>query len=110
MPTFIVTGNYTSSAIKGMMAAPSDREAAARAIVEAAGGKLDSFYVTTGDHDFSIKVTIEDATDLMAGLMATAASGAVSNLKTIRAFTASEFTEIQKKAAKIAEAYKAPSG
>ena len=110
MPTFIVTGNYTASAVKGMVAKPSDREAAARAIVEAAGGKLETFYLTTGDSDFSIKVTIDDAADLMAGLMATAASGAVSNLKTIRAFTAAEFTEMQKKAGKIAKAYQAPGG
>ena len=40
MPTFIVTGNYTTSAIKGMLESPSDREAAARAVVEATGGSL----------------------------------------------------------------------
>lgn len=108
MPTFIVTGNYTASAIQGMLKNPSDREAAARAIVEASGGKLETFYLTTGDSDFSIKVTIDDAADLMAGLMATAASGSVSNLKTIRAFTSSEFTEMQKKAGQIAKSYKAP--
>lgn len=108
MPTFIVTGNYTTSAIKGMLEHPSDREAAAKAIVEAAGGKLESFYLTTGDNDFSIKVTIDDAKDLMAGLMAAAASGAISNMKTIRAFTASEFTAIQKKAGELAGAYKVP--
>ncbi len=108
MPTFIVTGNYTSSAIKGMLESPSDRESAARAVVEAAGGKLETFYLTTGDNDFSIKVTIDDAKDLMAGLMAAAASGAISNMKTVRAFTASEFTDMQKKAAKIAGAYSAP--
>lgn len=108
MPTFIVTGNYTSTAVQGMLKNPSDREAAARAIVEAAGGKLETFYLTTGDSDFSIKVTIDDVTDLMAGLMVTAASGAVSNLKTVRAFTASEFTAMQKKAGKLAASYKAP--
>lgn len=110
MPTFIVTGNYTASAVQGMLKNPSDREAAARAVVEAAGGKLETFYLTTGDHDFAIKVTIDDAADLIAGLMATAASGAVSNLKTIRAFTSSEFTEMQKKAGQIAKAYQAPGG
>ncbi len=108
MPRFIVTGSYTPSAIKAMVEKPSDREAAARAIVEAAGGKLESFYMTTGDNDFSIKVSIDDAADLIAGLMATGASGAVSNLKTIRAFTSDEFTAMQKKAGAIAKAYKAP--
>ena len=108
MPRFIVTGKYTTSAIKAMVESPSDREAAARAIVEAAGGTLENFYVTTGDSDFSIKVTIDDVTDLIAGLMATAAAGAVSNLKTIRAFTSEEFTAMQQKAGELAGAYKAP--
>lgn len=108
MPRYIVTGKYTASAMKAMVDNPSDREAAARAIVEAAGGKLESFYLTTGDNDFSIKVTIDDATDLIAGLLATGASGAVSNLKTIRAFTSDEFTAMQKRAAELAGAYKAP--
>jgi uncharacterized protein with GYD domain len=108
MPRYIVTGNYTASAMKAMVENPSDREAAARAIVEAAGGTLENFYLTTGDADFAIKVTIEDATDLIAGMMATAAGGAVSNLKTIRAFTSDEFTAMQKRAGEIASAYKAP--
>ncbi|UWQ79775.1 GYD domain-containing protein [Leisingera sp. S132] len=110
MPRFIVTGNYTSSAMKAMIENPSDREAAARALVEAAGGKLETFYLTTGDHDFAIKVTIDDVSSLLAGLLATGASGAVSNLRTVRAFTTDEFTEIQKKAGAIAGAYKAPGG
>ena len=109
MPRFIVTGNYTAEAMKGMIANPSDREAAARAVVDAAGGTLESYYVTTGASDFAIKVTVDDVTDLIAGLMATGASGAVSNLQTVRAFTADEFTEIQKKAAALAGSYKAPA-
>ena len=110
MPRFIVTGNYTASAMKGMIEKPSDREAAARAVIEAAGGTLETFYLTTGDNDFSIKVTIDDAADLIAGLMATGASGAVSNLRTIRAFTSDEFTAMQKRAGEIAKAYTAPGG
>jgi len=108
MPRFIVTGSYTSAAMKAMVESPSDREAAARAIVEAAGGKLESFYLTTGDSDFAIKVTIDDAADLLAGLIAVGAGGAVTNLKTIRAFTSAEFEAMQKKAGQLAGAYKAP--
>ncbi|WP_037371429.1 GYD domain-containing protein [Salipiger mucosus] len=108
MPRFIISGNYTATAMKGMIDTPSDREAATRALVEAAGGKLETFYLTTGDNDFSLKVTIDDASDLLAALMVAGASGAASNLKTVRAFTSEEFTEIQKKAGSIAKAYKAP--
>jgi len=108
MPRFIISGNYTASAMKGMIENPSDREAASRALVEAAGGNLETFYLTTGDSDFAMKVTIDEVSDLIAGLMVAGASGAASNLKTVRAFTSAEFTEMQKKAGKIAKAYKAP--
>ncbi|WP_264213125.1 GYD domain-containing protein [Leisingera thetidis] len=110
MPRFIVTGSYTPAAMKAVIENPSDREAAARSLVEAAGGTLESYYLTTGENDFAIKVTIDDISDLLAGLLVTGASGAVSNLKTVRAFTSDEFTAIQKKAGKIASAYKAPGG
>ncbi|MDU8945768.1 GYD domain-containing protein [Ovoidimarina sediminis] len=108
MPRYIISGNYTSSAMKGMLANPSDREAATRALVEAAGGTLETFYLTTGDNDFSMKVAIDDATDLIAALIVAGASGAASSLKTVRAFTSDEFTQMQKKAGEIAKAYKAP--
>ncbi|KIC20931.1 GYD domain-containing protein [Leisingera sp. ANG-Vp] len=108
MPRFIVTGNYTSSSMKAMVENPSDREAAAGAIVEAAGGTLESFYLTTGDSDFVIHVDINDVTSLLAGLIAVGASGSVSNLKTQRAFTSAEFEAMQRKAGQIAGAYKAP--
>ncbi|CUH99542.1 GYD domain-containing protein [Leisingera aquaemixtae] len=108
MPRFIVTGCYTASAMKAMVDRPSDREAASRALVEAAGGTQESFFLTTGDSDFAIHVNIDDVSALLAGLLAVGASGAVSNLRTVRAFTADEFLEMQKKASGIAGAYKAP--
>lgn len=108
MPRYIVTGKYTASALKAMVEKPSDREAAARAIVEAAGGTLENFYLLTGDNDFSIKATIDNAEDLIAGLIAAGASGSVSNLKTVRAFTSEEFTAMQKKAGEFAKVYRAP--
>ncbi|MES0879344.1 GYD domain-containing protein [Roseibium sp. SCP14] len=108
MPRYIVTGNYTASAMQAMVANPSDRETAVRAIVEAVGGRLESFHLTTGDSDFSVHVTAENTTDLIAGLMATAASGAVCNLKTVQAFTSEEFVAMQRKAGEVASSFKAP--
>jgi len=94
--------------MKAMIANPSDREAAARAAVEAAGGTLESYYLTTGDSDFAIKVTADDASDLITGLMVAGAGGGVTNLKTVRAWTSAEFTAMQKRAGEISGAYKAP--
>ncbi|SNS21996.1 GYD domain-containing protein [Tropicimonas sediminicola] len=108
MPRFIVTGCYTQAAMKGMIASPSDREAASGALVKAAGGTQEAFYVTTGDTDFMLIVTIDDVAKLLAGLMVAGASGAASNLRTQRAFSSAELTEMQKEAGKIASAYAPP--
>lgn len=109
MPRFIVTGCYTPAAFKGMIASPSDREAAVRALVEASGGKLESFYITTGASDFTLTASVDDVSDLLAGLLAAAGSGAVSDFRTQRAFTGAEFLAIQKKAGGLAGDYKAPA-
>lgn len=109
MARYIITGSYTAAAIKGMLAKPSDREAAARALVAAAGGKLDSFFLTTGDNDFSMLVQSDNLPDILAALMAVSASGAVSGMKTVQAFTSAEFQAAQKRAGEIAAKYSAPA-
>ncbi|MDW4548334.1 GYD domain-containing protein [Defluviimonas sp. D31] len=109
MPTFILTGNYESSAIRGMIASPSDREAAARALIEAAGGKLLHFYLTSGDRDFMVISEAPSMQDLLPSLMAVGASGQISHMRTVQAFTAAEFKAAQEKAKAIAAAYKPPA-
>lgn len=109
MARYIITGSYTAAAMKGMIAKPSDRAKATAAIVEAGGGKMESYYLTTGDHDFTMTVTSDDLTSLMAALMVASASGAVTGLKTVQAFTADEFKKAQKKAGEIAAKYSAPN-
>lgn len=109
MARYIITGSYTAAAMKGMIAKPSDRAAATGALIAAAGGKMESFYLTTGDHDFTMTVVTDDQTRMFASLMVAGASGAVSGLKTVQAFTAEEFMAAQKAAGAIAAAYKPPS-
>ncbi len=109
MPRFIVTGCYTAAALKGMAASPSDRAAASNAIVEAAGGTQEAYYMTTGETDFMIVVNVDDVSELIAGLIAVGGTGAVSGLKTVRAFSAEEFTAMQKRAGEIASSYKPPA-
>ncbi len=52
MPLFVTTGCYTTASAKRMIDNPSNREQAARGIMEAAGEKPHSFYVTTGETDW----------------------------------------------------------
>lgn len=108
MPTFIITGSYTSQGMKGLVDHPSDREAAAREIVEASGGILKSYYLTSGGSDFMVIVEAADSADLVAGLLVSGASGTLTGLKTIRAYTNAEFNTIQKKAKALAGKYSPP--
>lgn len=109
MARYIITGSYTGAAMKGMIAKPSDREKAAAALVAAGGGKLEDFYLTTGDTDFMIVAQADDLSGVIASLMVAGASGAVSGLKTVQAFTSKEFLAAQKTAGAIASKYKAPN-
>ena len=108
MPLFVTTGCYTATSAKGMIDNPSNREQAARGIMEAAGGKLHSFYVTTGETDWMAITEFNDGADLIPALLVVSASGGVSNVKTVRAYTGAEFKAAQEKAGTIASSYKPP--
>lgn len=109
MARYIVTGSYTAAAMKGLLAKPSDREAATAALIGAAGGKLESFFLTTGDTDFLMVVTSDSLQNMLAALIVAGASGATSGLKTVQAFSSAEFTAAQKMAGEIAMKYMAPT-
>jgi uncharacterized protein with GYD domain len=109
MQRYIVSGRYSIEAMKGMLAHPSDREAATRALIEAGGGKMDSYYLTTGDYDFVIIAQAPSLTDLVATLLVAGAAGGTSALKTSVALTSAEFLSAQKKAQGMVAAYKAPN-
>lgn len=101
VPTYIVTGSYSAQAAADMVENPRDRESIAKAIVDAAGGTLDAWYITTGPMDVLMIVTIDDIDSLMAGLIVGASSGNFTDLQSQRAFTNADFTRIQEKASTL---------
>ena len=109
MAIFIITGNYTAQAIQGMIASPSDRAAAVEPLVESVGAKMLNYYATTGENDFLMICEGADGADIIPAMMVAGASGTVSNLKTVRGFSAGEFMAAQQKAGAIAAGFK-PAG
>ena len=51
-----------------------------RKLIEAAGGKVISFYVTTGETDFLLISEANEAEAIIASLMAAAAAGTISDV------------------------------
>ena len=102
MGLYITQGNYTESAIKGMIQNPEDRATAVAALMEAVDAKMLQYYVTHGEYDFMVITEGDDTNgDLLAGLMAAGSSGGACNLKTIRAFTSQEAKSAMEKAGKV---------
>ena len=50
----------------------------------------------------------DDAESIIAGLLATAAAGSISDISTARAWTGKEFKAVAEKASKAAKSYRAP--
>ena len=65
-------------------------------------------YNTTGSNDVVLVSELADGSDAVAIGMAVAATGALSKIETVRAWTPSEFKGIAEKAARVAGAYTPP--
>lgn len=108
MAIYITQGRYSDHAMKGMVDHPEDRGPAVAKLIEAAGGKMLDYYVTMGEHDFLIVSEADDAnSDFLAALMVAGASGGVSGLKTVQAFTTAEAKTAMEKANKIYAGFQA---
>jgi len=108
MPRLVTRGRFTHGYLKGLLDAPEDREAPVRKVIEAAGGKVISFYVTTGESDFLLISEADESEAIIAALMTAAAAGTISDVITGRAWTGAEFKAIMERAGKAAKSYRPP--
>ncbi len=108
MTRLVTRGRFTHDFAKGLLDAPEDHEPAVRKLIEEAGGKLISFYHTTGESDFLLISEANDAEAIIAALIAKAAAGVITDVSTARAWTGAEFKAVADRAAKAAKAYRPP--
>jgi uncharacterized protein with GYD domain len=108
MIRLVTRGRFTHDYVKALIGAPEDREPAVRKLIEGAGGKVISFYMTTGDTDFLLISETDEAEAVIAALMASSAAGMIFNVATVRAWTGAEFKSVADRAAKAAKSYRPP--
>tara|TARA_Y100000590_G_scaffold460549_1_gene620093 strand:- start:1549 stop:1872 length:324 start_codon:yes stop_codon:yes gene_type:complete len=107
MAKYYVMGNYTAQAFKGFISNPKqDRAAAATALSEAVGGKMESFAITRGAYDFVGVVSGAEFEGAAAVKLAVEASGSVINFTILEEMDMSKTAEM---AAKAMGSYK-PAG
>jgi len=98
MSFYMIQGGYTSEAIKNMTAKPEDRSIPAAKLVKSLGGKLHSYFVSFGKHDFVAIVDLPDDEAAAACSMTVASAGHVSHMMTTKLMTAAEAMKAMAKA------------
>jgi uncharacterized protein with GYD domain len=78
MPKYLIEVSYTADGAKGVLKdGGSKRKAAAKALIESVGGKLEAFYFALGNRDAFVIVDAPDVSAVAAASLAIGASGAV---------------------------------
>ncbi|WP_217912667.1 GYD domain-containing protein [Miltoncostaea marina] len=110
MPTYMNLFTYDRDSWRAMVGAPEDRSAAARKVVEAAGGRLEGFWWMLGEHDGLVIYSAPDGAAAAAVSAAIAASGRVARMQTNQLLTADESRRALERARDVTEAYEPPGG
>ena len=99
MALYMLQFSYSTGAVSELVKNPQDRTAVGRSLVEAVGGKLESFYYAFGEYDAVAK--IPDNVSAAAVSMALSSSEGFNAVKTTVLITAGEAVEALRKAGTI---------
>ena len=109
MTTFITQARFTKDGLKGMVASPEDRAEVVGRLIGEVGGKLISYYMTSGDYDVLLIFEAASYEDVVPALIVAAAGGGVADLKTVTALKSSDMKSAFTKAGSIALSYRPPA-
>ncbi len=98
MPKYLFQASYTAEGAKGLLKeGGTKRRAAVEQLIKSVGGKLEAFYFVLGESDAVLLIDAPDNASVVAVSLATAAAGAVTNLKTSVLLTPEEMDQAAKK-------------
>jgi uncharacterized protein with GYD domain len=90
MARYAILFTFKGETVKAMMEKPSDRAAAAKAIIEAAGGRIESYYIMFGAWDGICIAELPNSDAAAAVSLKISSSGAFSHVQTHELKTADE--------------------
>ena len=109
MALFMLMAKYSPEATRAIIETGSDREAAARKPIEAAGGKLLGFYGMFGqEYSIAIIVDMPGNAEYIAAIAPAIMSGTLASWKSIPLYTAGDVVKASKIVKKTGAAYSAP--
>ena len=108
MPMYLTRFSYTPETWARLSRAPRTGATAARAYIEAVGGKLHGFWYALGEYDGYNLWEAPDSTSMAAVAIAISGGGALSKFETTELLTVEETLEALGRVATIG--YRAPGG
>jgi uncharacterized protein with GYD domain len=109
MPKYITFFSYTRESAQAMVGKPTDRAAAAKALVESVGGKLEAFYWMHGEHDGFFIAEFKDGATATAVALAAGSTGAITGVETHEIFDGAGQAKIMKTGKTALKAYEPPT-
>ena len=110
MAKYMAQFKYSLDSVKGMVAKPQNRRAAAEKIFAAAGGKLEEMYYCFGEFDGFAIIDFPSNVDAASAVLAVGSSGAFSDIQTTVLIDMDESVEAMEKAHSIVGSYTPPAG
>src|SRR5262245_7399394 len=108
MPKYVSFFTYTPEAWRAMTENPQDRSGAARSLVEAVGGRLESYYWMAGKFDGFAITDLPDDNAAAALAAVVKGAGAVKEFETHALTTTDQAPALLKKAQTAAKTYRPP--
>ena len=110
MAMYLLMAKYSPAALKGIMETGSDREAAAREAVEAAGGKLLGFYGMLGqEYHLAMIVEAPGHAEYIGAVAPAITGGVFDSYKTIPLYSGDDIRKAIPIAKKVREVYRPPN-
>lgn len=110
MALFMLMGKYSPEAMKAILETGSDREAAAKKALEAAGGKLLGFYGMFGqEYNIALIAEVPGNAEYIGAIAPALMSGTFAAFKSIPLYTAGDVVKASKIARKVGAAYSPPA-
>jgi uncharacterized protein with GYD domain len=108
MPKYALFFTYTSDAWSAMVEKPRDRAAQARAVVEAAGGRMEGIYWMLGAHDGLCIFDASNSVSAGAISVAVGSTGSFKHLETHELLTQDGLSELLASAREFRRNYQPP--
>jgi uncharacterized protein with GYD domain len=106
MTIYISRGRFTQDAVKGMLTKPENREDAVDALFRSVGGRLISWYLTFGHHDWLAIGEFPNEKAAASAILAASAGGSLTDTETTVAMTAQEAAATFKSAGKASHDFR----